>query len=282
MARNVILQCGTAVMFGLDSVFYHPSREPYDDPRNYDLKYEPVSFRTRDNLTLDGWFFPAVQNPAAGTVIQFHGNAGNITRHFQHVGWLPAAGWNVLCFDYRGYGRSEGKPSRAGLVTDCHAAIDYTMTRNDIDPQRVVIFGQSLGGALGIVTAAERKNIAGLAVEGAFSHYRRIASWHIRRSLLLRFIAWWVPGFSMTDDLNPIDSVARIAPTPLLFIHGKLDEIVPVEMAEELHAAAGNPKELWILDKMGHYGALNEMAEQARPKLLHFIQTCVERKQQAS
>ncbi|MBI4579121.1 MAG: alpha/beta fold hydrolase, partial [Planctomycetes bacterium] len=153
---------------------------------------------------------------AHGTVLHLHGNAGNMTGHFQHVAWLPAAGWNVLCFDYRGYGESPGRTTRSGTVADAHAALDYLVARPDVDRRRIVAFGQSLGGAIGIVLVAQRPEIRGLATDGAFESYRRIAAWHVRHSPLLLPIAWWVPRLLIGNAYDPIDHVGRIAPRPLL------------------------------------------------------------------
>src|SRR5690606_7752336 len=110
-------------------------------------------------------------------------------------------------FDYRGYGRSEGTVTRAGTVQDATAALDFLLRHEPVDPTRIVAFGQSLGGALGIVLAAERTEITGLAVDGAFDSYRRIASWHVRRNPLLLCVGWWVPRLLMSDTYNPIDYV---------------------------------------------------------------------------
>lgn len=262
-------------MFGCDGLFYHPTRHVYSTPEEHGLEYEPVRIPTPDGLTLDAWFFPASTREPTGTVVHFHGNAANITGHFPHVAWLPGAGWNLLCFDYRGYGRSEGRPSRPGLVVDGHAVLDYVMSRKDVDPARVVALGQSLGGAVSIVVVAERRDVAGIAVDGAFSDYRRIASWHLRRSPLLFPLAGIVPRVLLSDGYDPIDSVARIAPRPLFIFHGREDAIVDPRMAEELYAAAAEPKELWLIDGVGHYGALQELAEVARPRLLAFFDRCV-------
>jgi uncharacterized protein len=256
-----------------DAFFYYPSHTQYERPSDYGLTYEDVFIPTRDGLKLHSWFFPA-QGRAAGTVLHLHGNAGNLTGHFQHVAWLPAAGWNVLCFDYRGYGRSEGRITRQDSITDAHAALDWLLARPDIDPARIVAFGQSLGGAVGIVLTAERQEIRGLATDGAFDHYRRIARWHILRNPVLLVLAWWVP-LLMSGSFNPIDFIRRIAPRPVLLMHGTADTICPAVMARRLHTAAGDPKELWLIDGANHYQAMQEMPEQTHSRLLAFFEKCV-------
>ncbi|HPD30770.1 MAG TPA: alpha/beta hydrolase [Phycisphaerae bacterium] len=258
-----------------DSFFYYPNRTEYERPCDYGLKFEDVSIGTPDGLRLHGWFFPAESEPA-GTVLHLHGNAGNLTGHFQHVAWLPAAGWNVLCFDYRGYGRSEGRISRRGSIADANAALDWLLAQPKVDRGRIVAFGQSLGGAIGIVLTAQRPEIRGLIADGAFDHYRRIARWHILRNPVLLVLAWWLP-LLMSRDLNPIDFVSRIAPRPILLMHGTADTVCPAVMARRLYAAAAEPKEIWLIEGANHYQAMQEMPEQTHPRMLAFFEKCVRR-----
>lgn len=258
-----------------DRFFYHPNDYPYEAPQAYRLRYDAVRFNSADGLTLQGLFFPG-QAPAHGTVLHLHGNAANVTAHFPHIAWLPAAGWNVLCFDYRGYGGSQGQVTRQGTIRDAHAALDYLLSRDDIDANRVVAFGQSLGGAIGIVLAAERGEIRGLACDGAFDHYRRVAAWHIRRNPLLFLAAWWFPRWAMSNGYDPIDYVSRISPRSLFIMHGTHDQVVDPQAAKRLHAAAGEPKELWMIDGVDHYQAMQDMHEIARPRLLDFFEGCVQ------
>ena len=262
-------------MIGCDGLFYHPTRRQYDRPERLKLAYESVSFPTADGLRLHGWFLPA-GGTAIGTVLHLHGNAGNVTGHFHQVCWLPAAGWNVLCFDYRGYGQSQGRVTRAGTITDAHAALDYLLQRPGVDPRGIVAFGQSLGGAVGIVLAAERGELRGLAVDGAFDNYRGIANWHIRRNPLLLIAAWWVP-LLMADAFDPIDYVAKVSPRPLLIMQGTADRIVNPQMARRLYDAAREPKQLWLIDGADHYEALDELGDSTRPRLLAFLKQCVDR-----
>lgn len=284
-----------------DGFFFRPTRRTHALPQQFGLAHEEIRFPAGDGPMLHGWFFPChtdssctfqgqgqlseaapagsaagcTQTPkAVGTIVHFHGNAGNITGHFPQVAWLPACGWNVFCFDYRGYGRSEGRPSRDGLVRDGHAAIDYVKSRPDVDPARIVVFGQSLGAAVAIVVVAAREDVAGLVCDGGFSHYRRIVAWHIRRNPLLRVVAFWIPWL-MDDGYDPIDSVARVAPTPLVILHGTSDDVVDPAMARELYEAAGEPKELWMIEGAGHYEALAARAEEWQPRLLAFVTKCV-------
>jgi pimeloyl-ACP methyl ester carboxylesterase len=156
-----------------DRLFFVPDRIVYEVP-DKSLPYEAVSFPSRDQTKLAGWFFTAAGH-AKGTVVHVHGNAANISNHFRAIVFLPPSEYNVLEFDYRGYGDSEGKPSRKGCLDDVHAAIDYVKGRKDVDPDKIVLFGQSMGGAYALVAAAERPEVKAVVAEAAFTSHRAIA-----------------------------------------------------------------------------------------------------------
>lgn len=128
-------------MFGCERVFYYPDQRDRGSPSDDGLAFEDVHFTTSDGLRLHGWFLPAqpgkIPSPR-GTVLHLHGNAANITGHFPFVSWMPAAGFNVLTIDYRGYGRSEGTVSREGTIRDARAALDYLRGRADVDAKRII------------------------------------------------------------------------------------------------------------------------------------------------
>ena len=248
-----------------DRFFHHPTNLVYDQPEEHGLRYESVFFEGRDGLELHGWFFPATEQPR-GTVIHCHGNAGNITGHYRFVAWLPARGWNVLCFDYRGYGRSQGRPTREGTVMNTHAAVDYVRTRKDVDAGRLVLFGQSLGGTVALIAGAERDDLAALVVEGAFSSYQAEARFVCRRTWWLWGVAGIVSRVLIAPGSDPADCVDRIGPVPKLFICGKRDRIVDYRQTIELYEAVSEPKRLWVMEDGGHTEALvNEETESPTP-----------------
>jgi uncharacterized protein len=255
-----------------DALFYHPSRSVFGYPETYDLSYDSVSFGTDDGPRLHGWFFPA-RGVARGTLVHCHGNGGNITGHFETVRWLPDEGWNVFCFDYRGYGRSLGRPSRQGTIDDAHSALDYVRSRSDVDPNRVVVFGQSLGGAIGIVVAARSPWVRGIAVEGAFSNYRTEAEFVAKQNIFMRPVSGWLTQMVISDGLDPITVVGDIAPRPSFFICGTDDKIVDYRQTVALYEAAGEPKELWVIEGGGHTQATAE--QEGRQKLAAFFKSCV-------
>jgi hypothetical protein len=266
-----------AIAWNLDHVFYYPTQLVYAAPEDYGLTYECIRFASTGNASaneLHGWFFPA-QGPATGTVVHCHGNAGNITGHFEQVHWLPSAGWNLFCFDYRGYGQSAGRPTRAGTIIDAHAAIDYVKSRDDVDVERVVVLGTSLGGAVAPVVLAERDDVRGLVVDSAFSSYRQEVRWVCKH----RWYTWGVAGLVarrlISAGLDPVDAIGRVAPCPVLIIQGTADRIVDPSMAKQLFDAAAEPKELWLIDGLGHTEAFDELPDQARPRVLRFFEKCI-------
>ena len=264
-----------------DKFFHHPTRTVYDRPEEHGLEYESVCFdsgHAGGDVRLHGWFFPAVGD-ARGTVVHCHGNAGNITGHYRFVAWLPKRGWNVLCFDYRGYGRSQGRVTREGTLADTHAAIDYVRTRPDVDASRIVLFGQSLGGTVAIVAAAQRDELAGVAVEGAFAAYQQEAHFVCRRTWWLWGVAGLVSRWLVAGGCDAIDYAARLGPIPKLFICGTADHIVDYRHTLALHETAAAPKELWVCDGGGHTEALidndpdpNDPTTTRRDRFVRFLQ----------
>jgi fermentation-respiration switch protein FrsA (DUF1100 family) len=254
-----------------DRLFYYPTAKTYEPPESSGLAVESVYFRTADRVRLHGLFFPAVESPR-GTILHFHGNAGNVTAHWPFVAWLPPAGWNVLCFDYRGFGRSHGRISQRGSVLDGHAALDYVLSRPDVDPARVAAFGQSLGGAVAVVVGAERTELRAFLLEAAFSGYRSIARWHLARHPLLLALAWWVPPLLIDRRFDAVEHIHRIAPRPVLILHGMDDRTVPWQMAVKLHQAAGDPKELWTLPGLGHLESIEELPSGALTRISRFFE----------
>ncbi|MEQ1555445.1 MAG: alpha/beta fold hydrolase [Gallionella sp.] len=207
-----------------------------------------------------------------GTILFLHGNAENISTHFRSVAWLPAAGYNVLALDYRGYGASAGVPTLAGVQQDIDAAMRHLLTHPNVDAQRVVIMGQSLGGALAIFYSAHsayREQIRAVISDSAFSDYRNVA----REGLAKFWLTWplqWLPWVAIDNDYAPIDAVAEISPIPLLIIHGTRDSVVNSTHAQGLFNRARKPKQLLLIPEAEHIQALSIPAVQQQ--LLEFLQ----------
>ena len=247
------------------AVFFQPHRVRVLTPDQLGLAYDEVRFKTRDGLELYGWFIPA-KGPAVGTVVQLHGNAENMSTHFTSLAWMPARGFNVFTFDYRGYGASEGDATLEGVQLDIDAAMQTLLARADIDKGRVVMYGQSLGGALAAYYVAHspyRDRIRALVLESAFSDYVEIA----REKFDDHWITWpfqWLPYLTVDDRFSPLPTMGKISPLPLLILHGDQDRIVPMHHGKRLYEAALEPKQLWIVPGAGHIQTMRDPAERDR------------------
>ena len=265
-AAALLLAIGCAlVCTACTSVFFQPDRTLFQTPGLYGLEYQPVELRAADGTALFAWFLPA-RGKALGSVLYLHGNGQNISTQFANVAWMPAAGFNVLALDYRGYGGSQGEPSLPGVQLDIDAAMQALLRRPDVDPTRVVVFGQSLGGALAIHYVAHsrfRDSIRALVVDSAFSDYERIG----QEKLAAAVITWpfqWFASLAIDNRYSPQASVGLLSPIPVLFIHGDADTIVPLHHSQRLFELAGFPKELWVVPGAGHIQAIKSKELRAR------------------
>ncbi|MHB1141137.1 MAG: alpha/beta hydrolase [Sulfuricaulis sp.] len=256
MRRLLIIVVLSFSLIGCSNVFFFPYHEHVQTPERLGLKYEDVYFNASDGTRLHGWFLPA-PGRALGTILFLHGNAENVSTHIMSVRWLPERGFNVFLLDYRGYGISAGKPTLAGVQDDVDSALKMLLARPGVDAARIVVFGQSLGGAIAIYNVAHspyRGHIRALVVESAFSGYRRIT----REKLGDFWLTWplqYPLSWTVSDKYNPSEAVTRISPIPLLVIHGDRDPIVPVHHGEQLFDLAREPKQLWIVPGGGHIQA---------------------------
>jgi hypothetical protein len=259
-------------------MFFYPTRET--DPRlepaihAAGLSYEAVRFKSADGTALSGLFFPSTAT-SNGTVIQFHGNGDNMTSHAFLAAWLAKERYNVFVFDYRGYGASAGKPSIPGAVADGVAAINYVASRPDVDPNRLIVFGQSLGGALAVaaVARAQPAGVKAVVVESTFASYRAIARDKLRR-LWLTWPLQAPLSLLFPDAMSPIRFVKEISPRPLLVIHGDADSIVPIQNGQALFGAASEPKKFWVVHGGGHIETFfrrGPYADEYRPRLVRFL-----------
>ncbi|MES2918038.1 MAG: alpha/beta hydrolase [Pseudomonadota bacterium] len=253
-----------------NGLFYYPDRRDYEAQVGYSIPHEDVWMTSRDGTRLHGWFLKA-KGEARGTVVFLHGNAQNLTSHVLYVDWLPAAGYHVLIADYRGYGMSLGDPSRRGVYEDARAMWDYARARPDVDPQRMILFGQSLGGANALALAG-REQLPGLravVADSPFSSYDRIGREKILQIPVLGYLLWPFSPLIVSPGLSP--QPERIAPVPLLLIHGDQDDVVPYRHSERLYERARAPRLLWTLEGGRHTEAFARFRGEAAPRLLKFF-----------
>lgn len=193
------------------------------------MEYEDAILDTEDGVRLHGWFIPH-QN-ASRTVLFFHGNAGNISHRRESVEIFHRLGLNVLIFDYRGYGNSEGKPSEHGLYVDAMTAWQYLVQEKNISAQKIIIFGRSLGGVVGCNLATQVQPGA-LILESTFSSAKDMAN------TIFPVISRIMP---MRFEFNTEDYIKRVT-SPLLIVHSTEDDIIPFWQGEKVFQAASQPK----------------------------------------
>lgn len=234
------------------SPFYFPDRVLYGTPADVGLKYEQVAFASADGTRLGGWFIPAAgyadPSNAKGTVVHFHGNAQNMSAHLESVRWLPYRGFNLFVFDYRGYGASQGRPEPKGVFEDANAALDYVRSRADVDGQRLLVLGQSLGGtnAIAAVGSGNRAGVRAIAIEATFFSYSRIADHNMPGA-----------GAFFDDTYSAERYVDKLAPIPLLLLHGTSDFVVPYAHSLRLFDKAREPRTLVTIQGGEHLEAFS-------------------------
>jgi fermentation-respiration switch protein FrsA (DUF1100 family) len=217
----------------LNALLYFPSRELLAEPR---VPFEDVWF---DGL--HGWWVPATGAPRLGGVLFLHGNAGNIGDRVAHLELLARAGFGVLAFDYRGYGRSGGRPDEPGTYRDARAALEVLRER---DGKRIIYLGESLGGAIALELALSAPP-AGLVLQSTFTSIRDMARLHYP----------FIPRAAVPDAYPSLRLIAGLR-APLLFLHGDRDEVVPLMYGEALFEAAPEPKTMHVFRGVAHNDVL--------------------------
>jgi fermentation-respiration switch protein FrsA (DUF1100 family) len=202
---------------------------------------EEVTFPTEDGLTLAGWFVPGGTRPAPFTVLVFNGNAGNRSFRAPLALALAKAGLSVFLFDYRGYGGNGGRPSEAGLAADARGAQTYLEQRRDVDPRRIVYFGESLGSGVAVALALERPPPA-LILRSPYTSMTELGQYHYP-FLPVRRLLW--------DRYPSIERIGQIR-CPLLVIAGDRDSIVPPKQSLRLFDTAPEPKRLVMVPGADH------------------------------
>jgi uncharacterized protein len=211
------------------AMVFLPSRELAASPADWGLDYEDVWLQAEDGVRLHAWYLP---RPGARRVLLFfHGNAGNISHRQASLEIFHRLGLNLLILDYRGYGRSEGRPSEAGLYRDARAAWDHLVEVRGVAPPDIVLFGRSLGGAVAAQLASQVQPGA-LTLESTFSSARDL----VRE--IYPLLSWLIVR------RFELDTVARLARVrcPVLVLHSPDDEIIPFELGRRVYEAAPEPK----------------------------------------
>lgn len=253
----VFIICALFIAGCVAESIYHPARTIRSTPADAKLIYENVSIETTDKVRISGWWVPAEYS--RGTVLFCHGNAGNIGDRLDTLVIINTLGLDTFIFDYRGYGTSSGSPTENGTYLDADAAWNYLVTQRGIAPQRIIVWGRSLGGAIAARTAAHYP--AGLVIiESAFTSVRDLA----------KDICWWLPSFILANYAYDTRRYLQGINIPVLVIHSIDDEIIPFRHGENLYDSIKGEKVFLEIRGSHNHGFIDSLAVYA-PSIDDFI-----------
>lgn len=219
-------------------MIHFPTSSLVADPEDAGLAYQDLTLTTEDDERLNAWFVPAEQ--ARGTLLFFHGNAGNISHRLDSLRIFHQLQLDVLIVDYRGYGRSSGRPTEQGLYRDGQAAWRYLTEERQVDPNDIVLFGRSLGAAVAAHLAA-RQPVGAVILESGFTSIADLGS-DLYPFLPVRLLVRY--RYPTAEDLTQVTA-------PVLVVHSRDDEIIPFSHGEQLYQVASEPK--WFLEIEGSH-----------------------------
>lgn len=273
--RSFSISLLAVLLGGCTNVFLQPSRALYVRPEAVGARWEEARFAAADGTALTGLWFPAA-GAAKGVVVQFHGNAENMTSHFLSVWWLALEGWHVLAFDYRGFGASGGEKDLDGAVLDGAAALAYARAKAPGLP--LAVLGQSLGGALALASLEKDggEGVGAVVLESAFASFVGVARDKLGLSWLTRPLRGPLAYLLVSDRYRPARLAARRKAVPLAVLHAVEDPVVPYEQGRALFKAAAGPKEWWEVPS-GHAAAFAAHRPEFGPRLLAFLERSLRR-----
>jgi len=235
---------------GCQSVFFYPNDFEYAAADKLRPAPESITFAAEDGTPLHGWYFHAPGRPK-GRIVQFHGNAQNLTAHFRFLRHAARAGYDHFVFDYRGYGKSPGVPTPARAVADGRAALRWLAARNSAGakPLPLIVLGQSLGGAVALRALADLQgevSVRLLVLDSTFASYRSAARGVVAQS----WLTWWLQpvAWSIVDNsAAPPRDLSKIGVGRTLVVHGELDRTIPARLGRAVFERLPEPKEFWLV-----------------------------------
>lgn len=278
--KKIIFLLVFLCLAGCSSLLYYPTRYKYVDVELLKHKPEEITFFEDPNLNqkLVGWYFKAPVKNTKGLIVFFHGNAQNISSHFTSLFWILDEGYDYFIFDYPGYGASYGEPNPQNTAESGVHAIEYAQKRWPHLP--IIIFGQSLGGAVSLKSVIELKNrdrICAHVVESTFDSYKKVG----QAAMAGSWLTWLFQPLAhvvLSDTHAPKGHISKISPIPLMVVHRKGDPVVPSYLGERVYKEAQEPKKLVLLEGEGHIDAFVGVDRVPNRKLLlDFIGSCVKR-----
>ncbi|MCP4050966.1 MAG: alpha/beta hydrolase [bacterium] len=231
------------IYFSQSKLIYFPKRDILQTPQTLGLSYENIDIKTSDNTIINAWFIPADKSDL--TILYCHGNAGNISYHLDKIPLFNQLDITTLIFDYRGYGKSQGKTTEEGTYIDAEAAWDYLINERNTDPDKLIIYGHSLGCAIAS-NLAVKKQAKALILEAPFTSIKDIGAEtypFIPAKMLCKF------NYDNENNLRSFNN-------NLLILHSPEDEIIPFHHGKKLFKNASTPKTFIELSGTHNEGAI--------------------------
>lgn len=260
-------------------LFYYPDSNLYTTPDRFNLKYESFYFNSTDGTKLHGWILPAQggSKTVRGTVLMFHGNAQNLSSHFLNLAWMSLEGFQLVVFDYQGYGESDGSPDQERLNGDAVAALNYAykLWKNG-GGDKFVVYGQSLGGAISLRALKDfklSKEISLMVLDSTFYSYQDMV-FNKMTSMWTTFL--FSPlAYVLFSDKYAADKVFGSLPDiPVLVIHGTADNVVEYKTGKELFEKIPFPRKImWQIDGGVHTDVFFEHERKYRKKFIDLIRS---------
>jgi hypothetical protein len=234
--------------------FYHPSKTTYFEPEKLGFKSEDIFLRMKDLTKIHLLSIAPTEKESKKTIIlQLHGNGENSSSHFVSLVWLVNHGYDLITYDYRGYGKSTGNPDPEDIQSDTLEVINSVINKCKKENKKLIIYAQSLGGAIAAraIPELKEKNFLSLVIlEGAFADYREVT-----RSILKKQIIEPIPfilSYVVDNSTSPKDYIEKISPIPLIVIHETEDPVVPFENGKAVFKLSKDPKQFWSVTSDGH------------------------------
>jgi fermentation-respiration switch protein FrsA (DUF1100 family) len=254
--------------------FYPDSINHGGNPKRDYPDYSNIWICSQPDVHLSGWFIPSYGMRPKGTVIHYHGNASNITNHWYLVDWIPKIGFNLLTFDYRGFGRSEGSPDFTGVLQDCLSVISFLRQSELEKTGNIILLGQSIGGAFCLSAASKAlgDDIKGIIIDSSFDSFQEMSLEKIP-ALSSKFGRFIVKTL-VSDKCSPILHIDRLT-MPKLFIHGDRDQVVPFNRGLSLFRSALKPKTFLKIPNGTHMSIFQNRQEKNMKIVTDFFDSCV-------
>ncbi len=254
------------------NLFYQPSKLKFSEPLDNNFKYEDVWFSSEDGTKLHGWYFPAKTKVVKGTILQFHGNAQNISSHAYSLLWLTEQGYSLFTWDYRGYGKSEGEAYPEGIYYDSLAALEKGVSLHKTSGP-LVVYGQSLGGAIAmraIVDFNQKDKINLFVHDSSFVSYQDMAKDVLQRNWF-SYLFSPMASLLISDKYSGEDMVQKIQ-VPTLVIVGLKDRIVPSNFGTKFFKEIpAKPKWIWEIPSGEHINVFFHGQGEYREKFLELL-----------